>query len=134
MAGDKPAEVVLEMSLSAPREGIVSRVSKACHFFTMSRGRSWEERQGECASANGFPQFAAEDFTGGGFGDNVDETYFTRLFVGSEAVGDEGAEFFFHFSAVGKSVTQRDEGHGDFPSVEVGTADDSTLFHRGMFE
>src|SRR5579862_7037380 len=79
-------------------------------------------------------KFAAEDLAGGGFWDGVDEVDFARLLVVGEAVGDEGAEFLFHFLAVDESVAEGDEGDWDLACLGTGTANHAAFFHRGMFE
>ena len=52
-----------------------------------------------------FAQFAAENFSRGSFRHRIDEVNFTGLFIVGEAIGHEGAQFFFQFAAVDESVT-----------------------------
>src|ERR1700681_3415057 len=121
---------MLEMSVGGSRAGIVSGVSKACHFFFsifMVAARRPAEKL-RARSGEGLSQFAAQDFARCSFRNGVHEVDVARLFVMGKPIGNESAEFFFELVASGKSIAQGDEGDWDFSGCRVEAGDPPALF------
>src|SRR5271166_1916935 len=79
----------LEVSVEKLQRGIVSRLSKRCHFWAL---------------ADRLAQLAAQKFARCGLRHGVDEANFARLLVVGEAVRHEGAEFIAKLLAIGESI------------------------------
>ena len=117
------------MSVGGSRAGIVSGVSKACHFFFsifMVAARRPAEKL-RARSGEGLSQFAAQDFARCSFRNGVHEVDVARLFVMGKPIGDKSAELFFELAAPDKFIAQGDEGDWDFPGCGVETADHTAL-------
>src|SRR5437773_3178529 len=52
----------------------------------------------------------------------------------SEAVGNVGAEFVFHFLAGSEAAAQGNEGHRNFSGRGIGTSDDPAVAYRRVLE
>src|SRR5438128_319849 len=75
-----------------------------------------------------------QDFSGRGFRNRIDETDSSWLLEMSEAVGNVGAEFVFHFLAGSEAAAQGNEGHRNFSGRGIGTSDDPAVAYRRVLE
>src|SRR5213593_5296794 len=69
-----------------------------------------------------------------GFRNRIDETDSSWLLEMSEAVGNVGAEFVFHFLAGSEAAAQGNEGHRNFSGRGIGTSDDPAVAYRRVLE
>src|SRR5437870_6219275 len=79
-------------------------------------------------------KLAAQDFSGCCFRNRIHETDSSWLLERSEAVGNVGAEFVFHFLAGSEAAAQGNEGHRNFSGLGIGTSDDPAVAYRRVLE
>src|SRR4249920_3841999 len=114
-----------DLSVSVGTRDDCQRLVKTMSLLCCAGVEAPGNRGERLCSADGFPQLAAEDFSGGSLRDYINESDFSRLLVVGKAIRNERTEFLLHLSAIDKAVAQRDEGHRNFTGIGVGPADAS---------